>query len=48
MSSPLNKVGAEAFLGLGGILGKPLIEGFKNRKEHGGGLGGIIKGTGEQ
>jgi len=48
MSSPLNKVGAEAFLGLGGILGKPLLKGFKNRKEHGGGIGGIVKGVGEE
>tara|TARA_R100001463_G_scaffold64571_1_gene117668 strand:+ start:339 stop:785 length:447 start_codon:yes stop_codon:yes gene_type:complete len=48
MSSPLNKIGAETFFGLGGVLGKPLIEGFKNRKEHGGGLAGIVKGTGEQ
>jgi len=47
MSSPLNK-NPLGFLGLGGVLGKPLLEGFKNRKEHGGGLGGIIKGTGEQ
>ncbi len=48
MSSPLNKIGAEAFLGLGGILGKPLLKGFKNRKEHGGGIGGIVKGVGEE
>ena len=48
MSSPLNKVGAEAFLGVGGLLGKPLLKGFKNRKEHGGGIGGIVKGVGEE
>ena len=48
MSSPLNKIGVGTFLGLGGVLGKPLIEGFKNRKEHGGGLAGIVKGTGEE
>ena len=39
MSSPFNKIGAETFLGLGGVLGKPLIEGFKNRKEQ-----GLLKG----
>ena len=47
MSSPLNK-NPLGFLGVGGLLGKPLIEGFKNRKEHGGGIAGIVKGTGEQ
>ena len=47
MNSPLNK-NPLGFLGVGGLLGKPLIEGFKNRKEHGGGIAGIVKGTGEQ
>lgn len=47
MSSPLNK-NPLGFLGVGGLLGKPLLEGFKNRKEHGGGVGGMIKGVGEE
>ena len=49
MSSPLNKEGnALGFLGVGGLLGKPLLQGFKNRKEHGGGIGGMVKGVGEE
>jgi len=48
MSSPLNKIGAEAFLGLGGVLGKKAINAFKNRKEHGGGISGMIKAGGEE
>lgn len=52
MSSPIkklkNKIGAEGFLGVGGILGKKAIDAFKNRKEHGGGLSGLIKAGGEE
>jgi hypothetical protein len=47
MSSPLN-INPLGLLGVGGVLGKPLVEGFKNRKEHGGGIGGIVKGVGEE
>lgn len=52
MISPLkklkNQIGAEAFLGVGGIVGKKYIDAFKNRKEHGGGISGMIKAGGEE